>query len=355
MEEKKRIGVLTGGGDCPGLNAVIRAVVKKAYTEGFEPVGFKDGWKGPLLLWETSPEGQMLPLVIDPLMPEHISGIIEKGGTILGSSRTNPADEEKGLERVIKNLEKLKIDSFISIGGEDTLSVAVKLSVMGVKIVGVPKTIDNDVGGTEACIGFHTAVQTAMEAIDKIRDTAESHHQIMIIEVMGRHFGWIATFAGLAAGADFILIPEESFNLGRLLKSIEKRRAQGKRFSLIVISEGVNLGEGLAIAKEKLDAFGHKKLGGVGQRLAEILEEKTGSETKAENFGRLSRGGSPTAFDRILATRFGVKAVELIKKGKFGRMVAFRNGKIVDVALEKALCQRKVDHDVWKCAKLFFS
>lgn len=353
--EKKRVGVLTGGGDCPGLNPAIRAAVRQCYDDGLEPVGFKDGWRGPLLLWETLPTGLMLPLVIDPLTQEHISGIIGRGGTIIGSSRTNPAKEEKGLEKVAKNLKSLKIDSLIAIGGEDTLSVSVKLSAMGVKIVGIPKTIDNDVGGTEVCIGFHTAVQTAMEAIDKMRDTAESHHQIMVIELMGRHAGWIATYAGLAAGADFILIPEEKFNFRHLLKSIEDRRRQGKRFSLIVISEGVDLGEGLVVKEEKLDAFDHKQLGGVGQRLTEILAKETGSETKWENFGRLSRGGSPTAFDRVLATQFGVKAAELVKKEKFGQMVAFRGGKITSVPLEKALCQRKVDSNVWKCAKLFFS
>lgn len=353
--EKKRIGILTGGGDCPGLNATIRAVVKKSYAEGLEPVGIKDGWAGILNLWSYSQGGRMSSLIIDPLLLEHISGIIERGGTILGSSRTNPLKEEEGLKRAAENLKKLKIDYLISIGGEDTLSIAAQLNAMAVKIIGIPKTIDNDVGGTEVCIGFHTAVQTAMEAIDKMRTTAESHHQIMVIEVMGRHCGWIATYAGLAAGADLILVPEEKFNLERLLKSIENRRRQGKHFSLIVISEGVDIGEGLMVVSEKLDAFGHKKLGGVGQRLAEILAEKTGYETKAENFGRLSRGGSPTAFDRILATRFGIEAVETILRGKFGRMVALRNGKVVNIPLEKALLQRKVDPAVWKCAKLFFS
>ncbi|PIQ92575.1 MAG: 6-phosphofructokinase [Parcubacteria group bacterium CG11_big_fil_rev_8_21_14_0_20_39_14] len=337
----KRIGILTGGGDCPGLNAAIRAAAKKGFQLGFEMIGIKNGWKGMLMA-----EAEILTY-------DKVSGLLHKGGTILGSSRTNPAKIENGLEKVVNNFKELKLDALIVIGGEDTLGVAVKIS-KEVSVVGIPKTIDNDVGETDFCIGFHTAVQTASDIIDKIHPTAESHHRVIVLEVMGRHVGWIATYAGMAGGADFILIPEIPIDINDICETIEKRVKKGRDFSIIVIAEGVKIEEKYIVKKGETDAFGHVILGGVGEILAEIIKEKTKIETRAINLGHIVRGGSPTAFDRILATRFGVKAIELVSEKKFGRMAAINGSKIIDVPIEKALEQKRIDKDLYETAKVFF-
>lgn len=357
----KRIGVLTGGGDCPGLNAVIRAIVKRGHQLGFEIIGIKDGWKGLLYLTQPSAlEGEVLEPLAEVLSDKDVSGILNKGGTILGSSRTNPMEEnpatkQKELdERIIKNYEELNLFALIAIGGEDTLSVAVELKKRGKNVIGIPKTIDNDVGGTDYCIGFDTAVYTAVEALDKLHSTAEAHHRVIILEVMGRKCGWIATATGYAGGADYILISEAQVSIDDVVKSIFARYKQGKNFSLIVISEGAVI-EGRETAEEELDPFGHKKLGGIGEVLAAILKEKTGLEVRAINLGHLLRGGTPVPSDRIIASRFGLKAIELVKAKKFGRMVAMKDAKIVSVPLEEATVTRKVDLDIYNEARLFFS
>lgn len=355
----KRIGVLTGGGDAPGLNAAIRAVVKTAHKFGYQVLGIKDGWKGLLEFSRPTEDETAFEPIEDLIMfltDKDVSGILDKGGTILGSSRTNPTKEENGLEKIIENIKKLKIDALIPIGGEDTLSVAVKLNELGIPVVGIPKTIDNDVGGTDYSIGFWTAVQIGIDALDRLHSTAEAHHRIMILEVMGRHFGWIATYAGLAGGADYILIPEEIVNIDEVCNSIERRYQRGKKFSLIVVSEGANLGKGLTTINGDLDAFGHVKLGGVGEILAKIIKERTGLDTRSTNLGHIQRGGTPCPFDRILASRLGVKTVELVKQKKFGRMVALRGNRIVSLPIEEALQQKPViKSDVYKVAKVFFS
>jgi len=348
----KRIGVLTGGGDCPGLNPAIRAIVRRGHQLGYEILGIKDGWKG---LIESRPFGEVFSCsTTEILKDEDVSGILNKGGTILGSSRTNPLKIENGLEIVGDNYDKLNLFCLIVIGGEDTLSVAVKLKEKGINIIGIPKTIDNDVGGTDYCIGFNTAVSKAVSALDDLHSTAEAHHRVIVLEVMGRTCGWIATFAGYAGGADFILIPEKSVSVDKVAESIKRRHRQGKNFSLIVISEGATL-EGKEIAEEEYDPFGHKKLGGVGQVLENLLKEKTGLEVRSISLGHLLRGGSPVPSDRILASRFGIKAIELVKEGKFGRMVALRGRKIISVPLEKASNTKGVSLDIYKEAAIFFS
>ena len=340
----KRIGVLTGGGDCPGLNPVIRAVVRKGLLEGYEFIGLKNGWKGLV-------EADTMPLNI-----EAVSGILPKGGTILGTSRTNPYKKEEDLKKVKENFKKLGLDALVAIGGEDTLGVAAKLVKEGLNIVGVPKTIDNDLSATDYTFGFDTALNVAMECIDRLHTTAESHHRIIVAEVMGRHAGWIAVEAGIAGGADVILIPEIPIDMDDVCNIIKRRHSRGKTFSIVVVAEGAHFKEGdMVLQEQKLDSFGHVRLGGIGDILAEQIEKRTGFETRVTVLGHIQRGGSPTAFDRVLGTRFGVKAIELIKAGKFGRMVALSGVKIIDVPLEDAVKELKlVDKELYDIAKVFF-
>jgi ATP-dependent phosphofructokinase / diphosphate-dependent phosphofructokinase len=340
-----KIGILTGGGDCPGLNPVIRAVVRKALLEGYEIVGIKNGWKGLI-------ENDTMPLNIST-----VSGILPKGGTILGTSRTNPYNKQGDLEKLKDNFKKIGLDVLVAVGGEDTLGVASKLIKDGLtNIVGVPKTIDNDLSATDYTFGFDTALNVAMECIDRLHTTAESHHRIIVAEVMGRHAGWIAIEAGIAGGADVILIPEIPIDLDEVCKIIKKRHERGKTFSIVVVSEGAQFKDGSMITQEqKLDAFGHVRLGGIGEDLAAQIEKRTGFETRVSVLGHIQRGGSPTAFDRVLGTRFGVKAVELIMNKKFGRMVALAGIKIIDVPLEEAVKALKtVDMELYDIAKVFF-
>lgn len=341
----KRIGVLTGGGDCPGLNPVIRAVVRKGILEGYEFIGLKNGWKGLI-------EADTMPLNI-----EAVSGILPKGGTILGTSRTNPYKKDEDLKKVKENFKKLGLDALVVIGGEDTLGVAAKLVKDGItNIVGVPKTIDNDLSATDYTFGFDTALNVAMECIDRLHTTAESHHRIIVAEVMGRHAGWIAVEAGIAGGADVVLIPEVPIDMVEVCSIIKRRHARGKTFSIVVVAEGAHFKEGdMVLQEQKLDSFGHVHLGGIGDILAEEIEKKTGYETRVTVLGHIQRGGSPTAFDRVLGTRFGVKAIDLIKNGKFARMVALSGVKIIDVPLEDAVKELKlVDKELYDIAKVFF-
>ncbi len=317
-----RVGVLTGGGDCPGLNAVIRAVVRKGVTEyGYEFVGFRDGWKGPL-------EGLTTELGIT-----QVRGILPRGGTILGSSRTNPIKIEGGVERIRANLASAGVDALIAIGGEDTLGVATALHDHGVPVVGVPKTIDNDLSATDYTFGFDTAVNIASEAIDRLHTTAESHHRILVVEVMGRHAGWIALHAGLSGGANGILIPEVPFDLDEVAGWVESR-FRSHYAPIIVVSEGALPADGDLITKDQtLDAFGHVRLSGIGDWLASGLEAKTGKEARASVLGHIQRGGTPTAFDRVLATRFGLQAIDSVHDKQHGVMVALRGVDIVRVPL----------------------
>ncbi|HLL64532.1 MAG TPA: 6-phosphofructokinase [Micromonosporaceae bacterium] len=339
-----RIGVLTGGGDCPGLNAVIRAVVRKGIsTYGHDFVGFRDGWRGPL-------EGQTRELGI-----AQVRGILPRGGTILGSSRTNPFKIEGGVEKIKRNLADLGVDALIAIGGEDTLGVATKLTELGVNVVGVPKTIDNDLGATDYTFGFDTAVNIAMEAIDRLHTTAESHHRTLVVEVMGRHAGWIALHAGLAGGANVILLPERNFDVDQVAGYVEKR-FQTQYSPIVVVAEGAQPLEGqMVLANQELDAFGHVRLGGIGQWLAQQLEEKTGKEARTVVLGHIQRGGTPTAFDRVLATRFGLHAIDAVHEGDFGKMIALRSTDIVRVPLQDATRELKtVPAERYTEAEVFF-
>ncbi len=341
----KRIGILTGGGDCPGLNPVIRAVVRKGLLEGYQILGIKNGWKGLV-------ENDTFPLNIDT-----VSGILPRGGTILGTSRTNPYKKEGDVEKVKMNFKKMELDALVAVGGEDTLGVAAKLVKDGLpNIVGVPKTIDNDLSATDYTFGFDTALNVAMECIDRLHTTAESHHRIIVAEVMGRHAGWIALEAGIAGGADVVLIPEVPIDVDEVCNIIKKRHARGKTFSIVVVAEGAQFkGSQMVTQEQKLDAFGHVRLGGIGENLALQIEQRTGFETRVSVLGHIQRGGSPTAFDRVLGTRFGVKAVELIKNKKFGNMVALAGIKIIDVPLADAVKALKtVDMELYDIAKVFF-
>ncbi|WP_214103660.1 6-phosphofructokinase [Acrocarpospora catenulata] len=326
-----RIGVLTGGGDCPGLNAVIRAVVRKGEgVYGHEFVGFRDGWRGPL-------EGETM-----TLDTKAVRGILPRGGTILGSSRTNPIKIEGGVERIKENLESHEVDALIAIGGEDTLGVAKQLYDRGVRVVGVPKTIDNDLNATDYTFGFDTAVNIAMEAIDRLHTTAESHHRALICEVMGRHAGWIALHAGMAAGANVILIPEKPFDIDKVCEYVESR-FKTKYSPIIVVAEGAHPIEGqMAVQTGELDAFGHVRLGGVGERLAAEIERRTGKEARTTVLGHIQRGGTPTAYDRVLATRFGLGAITAVHDGDWGKMVALQGTEIVRVGLDAATAELKV-------------
>jgi phosphofructokinase-like protein len=339
-----RIGVLTGGGDCPGLNAVIRAIVRKgAGVYGYEFVGYRDGWRGPL-------EGESRPLGV----PE-VRGILPRGGTILGSSRTNPLKEDGGAERVLKTLEADGVDGLIAIGGEDTLGVATKLAESDVKVVGVPKTIDNDLGATDYTFGFDTAVNIAMEAIDRLHTTAESHHRVLIVEVMGRHAGWIALHAGIAGGANVILIPEEEFSMDRVCEYIEARFEQ-QYAPILVVAEGAMPEGGLPSSDDApTDAFGHVRLGGIAHWLEGEIERRTGREARATVLGHVQRGGTPTAFDRVLATRFGLAAIDAAHDGKWGKMTALRGTEIELVDLSEATAELKtVPEHVYRGAEVFF-
>ena len=326
-----RIGVLTGGGDCPGLNAVIRAIVRKGVADyGYEFVGFRDGWRGPL-------EGKAGPLGI-----AEVRGILPRGGTILGSSRTNPFKIEGGVDRIKKNLEDMEVGALIAIGGEDTLGVAVKLAEMGVNVVGVPKTIDNDLGATDYTFGFDTAVNIAMDAIDRLHTTAESHHRTVVVEVMGRHAGWIALHAGLAGGANVILIPERPFDVDQVVKYVEQR-FRINYSPVVVVAEGAVPTEADVVTTQggDLDAFGHARLGGIGSWLAAQIEKRTGKEARAVVLGHIQRGGTPTAYDRVLATRFGLHAIDAVYDRDFGNMVALRGTDIVRVPLADATRELK--------------
>jgi phosphofructokinase-like protein len=343
----EKIGILTGGGDCPGLNPVIRAVVRKALLEGYEVIGIKNGWKG-LIEANTA-----------KLDLQSVSGILPRGGTILGTSRTNPYKKPEDLSKALANYQALGLYALIVVGGEDTLGVANKLIKEGLNIVGVPKTIDNDLNGTDYTFGFDTAINIATECIDRLHTTAESHHRIMVVEVMGRHAGWIATEAGIAGGADMILIPEIPIDVEDVCQVVKKRHQRGKTFSIIVVAEGAEFKSGeeaLEVTQDaKLDAFGHVRLGGIGEMLAQEIEKRTGYETRVTVFGHIQRGGSPTAFDRILGTRFGVKAVDLIKQKKFGQMVSLTGNKIISVSLSEAVKELKtVDMELYEIAKVFF-
>jgi len=339
-----KIGILTGGGDCPGLNPVIRAVVRKSINNGYEVIGIKNGWKGII-------EIDTMPLDVNA-----ITGILQKGGTILGTSRTNPYKTEGDVNKVKENFKKLKLDALIAVGGEDTLGSANKLIKDGLtNIVGVPKTIDNDLSATDYTFGFDSAINIVMECIDRLHTTAESHHRIIVVEVMGRHAGWIATEGGLASGADFILIPEKPIDIKEVCDSIKKRHARGRIYSIVVVAEGAKLKGEELLQEKKLDEFGHVRLGGIGETISKLIEKETGYETRVTVLGHIQRGGSPTAFDRILGTRFGVKAVELIEQKKFGRMVSLSGNKIIDVPLDKAVAQLKtVDLELYDIAKEFF-
>lgn len=342
----KTIGILTGDGDCPGLNAVIRAIVRKSLSFGNTAVGVRKSWKGIL-------EKDVCPLEINS-----VSDIIGKGGTILGSSRTNPFKYEGGAEKIIRHVQELAIDVLIAVGSSDTLFVARRLyEEFECPVIGVPKTIDNDLLATDFTFGFDTAVATVTDALDRIRSTAESHDRVMILEVMGRYTGWIATYAGIAGGADCILIPERPFTIEDVCKLIQKRHQRGKDFSIIIVAEGARPKEvnRFLVKADRVDEFGHKQLGGIGNFIAEEIERLTGFETRVTILGHVQRGGSPTAFDRVLATRFGMKAAEMAESGTFGKMVSLRSNRILEVDLSEVVDQIKpVDPTLYTIAEVFF-
>ncbi len=339
-----RIGMLTGGGDCPGLNAVIRGAVRKGVKDhGYEFVGFRDGWRGPL-------EDDTMTLGVD-----QVRGILPRGGTILGSSRTNPFAVDGGVERITENLAAHGCEALIAIGGEDTLGVATKLADLGVNVVGVPKTIDNDLSGTDFTFGFDTAVNIAMEAIDRLHTTADSHHRVLIVEVMGRHAGWIAFHAGLAGGANVILIPEQPFDVEKVCELVGRRFAS--RFApILVVAEGAEPLGGMPERDEAhTDAFGHVRLGGIGHWLEGEIERRTGKEARATVLGHVQRGGTPTAFDRVLATRFGLHAIDAAHTGRWGTMAALRGTAIELVSLTEATAELKtVPRELYEEAEVFF-
>jgi phosphofructokinase-like protein len=344
-----RAGILTGGGDCPGLNAVIRAVTRRLQTSGWSVCGVREGWRG---LVENK---------LEELGPREISGILPRGGTIVGTSRTNPFKLDGGVDAVLRNFAENALDALVAIGGEDTLGVAARLSEEhDFPVVGVPKTIDNDLSGTDYTFGFDTAVWVCTEAIDRLHTTAESHNRVMVVEVMGRHTGWIAVMSGIAGGADVILIPEHPITVEDACSEITRRHARGKDFSIVVVSEGYELtyasGEQRQVTQEAdLDAFGHVRLGGVGDALAREIQERTGYETRVTVLGHVQRGGSPTPRDRVLATRYGLKAADLVLSSSWGRMAALRGDTIVDVALKEATAELKTVPPEWyDVAQAFF-
>jgi len=341
----KRIGVLTGGGDCPGLNAAIRAVVKKAMSYDWEVIGIRNGWQG------------LITGSVEPLTDYSVSGILRIGGTILGTSRTNPLNRTQDTQRLLNNIKRYGLEGIIAIGGEDTLGVAARLHRMNVPVVGIPKTIDNDLSETDYTIGFHTAVTICTEAIDRLHTTAESHHRVMVVEVMGRHAGWIATLSGLAGGADEILVPEKPFDVDEVCDCLKRRHERGRSFSIVVVAEGAKPKDtdSLTVQDEDIDAFGHVRLGGIGTVLAKEIEKRMGIDTRVTTLGHAQRGGTPVAYDRILATRFGVAAVELIREGNYGKMAALRGNEVLAVELENAVSKtRIVDMDLYEIAEVFF-
>jgi ATP-dependent phosphofructokinase / diphosphate-dependent phosphofructokinase len=345
MFHAMRIGILTGGGDCPGLNAVIRAIVRKGIDNyGHAIVGYRDGWRGPL-------ENVFTELTI-----ESTRGILPRGGTILASSRTNPMKRDDGPARIKENMASIHLDGLIAIGGEDTLGAAHKLTEHGVNIIGVPKTIDNDLGATDVTFGFDTAVQVATDAIDRLHTTAESHHRIMILEVMGRHAGWIALHSGLAGGADVILIPERPFDIDEVCRLIKRRHARGRYFSIVVAAEGATPAEGtLEVISRGTDEFGHERLGGIGYLLEREIGERTGFDARATVLGHIQRGGTPTAFDRVLATRLGIAAIDAANERKWGTMPALSGTKIELVPLSDAVRELKtVPPEEYEAAEAFF-
>lgn len=340
-----RIGMLTGGGDCPGLNAVIRAVVRKGIGQyGHTIVGYRHGWRGPM-------QGESMELSLGS-----VRGLLPRGGTILGTSRTNPYKADDGPRRVLATLARDRVDALIAIGGEDTLGVALKLDGDGVKVVGVPKTIDNDLSGTDFTFGFHTAVQTATDAIDRLHTTAESHDRVMVVEVMGRHAGWIATYSGMAGGADIILIPEEPFDIEEICDRLVHRHQQGANFSIVVAAEGAMPKEAtMELQTSETDDFGHVRLGGIGQRLADEIERRTGYEARMTSLGHILRGGTPSAYDRVIATRFGIEAIDAAHEGDYGQMVALHGTNVVRIPIEDGVAQLKtVDGRLFETAAVFF-
>jgi len=341
----KRVGVLTGGGDCPGLNAVIRAVVRRSIKiGGYEVVGIKHGWRG-LLEMDTTELGRL-----------DVTGILYRGGTILGTSRTNLFKDESTQKQAESNLKKLNFDALVAIGGEDTLGVAKRLGDLGYNVVGVPKTIDNDLMGTDFTFGFDTAVEIATEAIDRLHTTAESHDRVLVCEVMGRHAGWIATYSGLAGGADCILVPEKEIDTDEVCEMIWRRHKKGVFFSIIVVAEGAKIkGHEEVLSSKHLDDFGHAQLGGIGQVLARYIEKKTGYDTRVTVLGHIQRGGSPTAHDRVLATRYGVAAMDAIHAKNFGVMVALKGKDVVTVPLGTvAEGIKTIDEDLYEMTKTFW-
>ncbi|MEW6619871.1 MAG: 6-phosphofructokinase [bacterium] len=339
-----KIGVLTGGGDCPGLNPAIRGIVLRAIDLGYEVIGIKDGWKGMV-------NGETQSLNIND-----VEGIISKGGTILGTSRTNPFKKEGDKEKVLENIKKLGLDCIIAIGGEDTLGVAEKFYQSGVKVVGVPKTMDNDLSCTDYTFGFDSAVTVAVDALERLRDTAQSHRRVMVLEVMGRYAGWVSLFTGIAGGADWILIPEIPVDLDKMCDHLKKLRQRGKPYAVIVTSEAVEL-PGMAEQEQEKDAFGHiiLKEKGVGERVAEEIKKRTGFETRAAVIGHIQRGGAPTVFDRMLGIRVGVKAVDLIANQQFGQMVCLKGNEIQSAPLKEAVAELKmVTQQWWNLAQILF-
>jgi 6-phosphofructokinase 1 len=336
-----KIGMLTGGGDCPGLNAVIRAVVRKGvfhYQDQF--VGFLEGWRGLT-------EDQSMELDLDA-----VGGILPRGGTILRTSRTNPSKRPDGIDRCLATLEKHKIEALIAIGGDDTLSVAQKLYEKSVNVVGVPKTIDNDLSGTDFTFGFDTACNVVCEAIDRLHTTAEAHNRVIVVEVMGRDAGWIALYSGIAGGADVILIPERPFDIEKVAESLRQRHERGRYFSIVVVAEGAKFsaqssaGQGAPVLQDMgKDEFGHAKLGGIANILAREIEKRTGYETRATVLGHIQRGGSPSAFDRVLATRYGLGAIDMVHRGEFGRMAALRSNRIISIPLKEAISRNRIVDD----------
>ncbi len=342
-----KLGILTGGGDCPGLNAVIRAVARRSMLRGYEVVGVREGWRGLV-------EG-----LFEPLGPREISGLLPRGGTILGTTRTNPYKTD-AVDRVLENFQKEGLGALVAVGGEDTLGVAARLyKEHEFSVVGVPKTIDNDLSATDYTFGFDTAVFIATEAIDRLHTTAESHNRVMVLEVMGRHVGWIAVMSGIAGGADMILIPEQPVTVEHACAELQRRHDRGKDFSIVVVSEGYELtyasGERRGVAQNEPDQFGHVRLGGVGEELAREIEERTGYETRVTVLGHVQRGGTPTPRDRVLATRYGLRAADLVHEEKFGRMAALHGDAIVDVSLEEATAELKTVPKEWyDVASAFF-
>lgn len=341
-----KIGVLTGGGDAPGLNAAIRAVVRRALSYEWQVAGVQNGWAGML------GEGNLRPLTA-----ESVSGILPLGGTILGTSRTNPLKREEDMQAVIANFRRHQLDALVAIGGDDTLSVAAGLFDRGQRTVGVPKTMDNDIGITDYCIGFNSAVTVVADALDKLHTTASAHHRVLVVEVMGRDAGWVAVVGGLAGGADYILIPEETTDIADVVEHLKRRRQRGKDFSIIVVSEGAKLTGTVERQLQEVDAFGHVRLDqrAIGEAVAHEIEKRTGFETRVTVLGHLQRGGSPTVFDRVLATRLGVAAADYVKEGRFGYLPALVGDKIVPVTLRDAVAQTKtVNRELYELAKVFY-